>query len=232
MEAREPTKKRLLEDDEDVYAARKQQLLKKIAQETACTDMTIVKEHAQGSMGVLDILSSGNAPPATLQLLQTIRHNLTQRIGSMVESSMLAIMGPPSAQQQQPQLSINEQAQRWTVQMFAHKLHLPAADMTTEKLKAVGSAAAKIWCKERRLMSIEKPGDDMYKVWWEAGNNVSKRAIYIQEEEPELFGSSRMKYSLAYKGGFEASDRANFDTWTYPAEMGAQVLQAAFDRLT
>ena len=51
-------------------------------------------------------------------------------------------------------------------------------------------------------------------------------------QEPELFGSSRMKYSLAYKGGFEASDRANFDTWTYPAEMGAQVLQAAFDRLT
>ena len=44
VEAQEPARKRLLEDDEDVYAARKQQLLKKIAQET-------IQEHAQGSMG-------------------------------------------------------------------------------------------------------------------------------------------------------------------------------------
>lgn len=230
-EAVESTKKRALEDDDEVYAARKQQLLKKISQETACTDMTIIKEHAVGSIGVLDILSAGTAPPATLQLLQTIRHNLTARIGSMVDSGMLAIMAPASAQPQQPQLTINEQAQRWTVQMFAHKLHLAAADMTTEKLKAVGSAAAKIWCKERNLMSIEKSGDGMSKVWWETGSNVPRRATYVQEHEPDLFGSARMKYSLAYKGGFEASDRANFDTWTYPAEMGARVLQEAFSRV-
>ena len=102
VEAREPSGKRALEEDDEVYAARKQQLLKKIAQETACTDMTIVKEHAQGSMGVLDNLSSGNAPPTTLQLLQTIRHNLTQRIGSMVDSSMLAIKGPTTAEAWHP----------------------------------------------------------------------------------------------------------------------------------
>ena len=39
-----------------------------------------------------------------------------------------------------------------------------------------------------------------------------------------------MKYSLAYKGGYETADRANFDTWTHLADTGAQVLQTAFPR--
>ena len=235
VEAREPTKKRVLEEEDDVYAARKQQLLKKIRQETACTDMTIVREHAQGSMGLLDILSAGDAPPATLQLLQTIRHNLAARIGSMMENGVRAIMAPEAPQDSQPQqqqLSVNEQAQRWTVQMFAHKLQLPAAEMTTERLKAVGLAVSKIWCRERGLMTIEKAGDRMNKVWWDTDSNVPKRAIYVQQAQPDLFGAARMKYSLAYKGGFEASDRANFDTWTYPADMGTKILQEAFDRIS
>lgn len=42
---------------------------------------------------------------------------------------------------------------------------------------------------------------------------------------------ARMKYSLAYKGGYEAADRVNFDTWTYPAETGAEVLHEAFRRV-
>ena len=54
----------------------------------------------------------------------------------------------------------------------------------------------------------------------------------MPEEELHLFAEARMKYSLAYKGGYEASDKAKFyfDTWTYPAETGAQVLKEAFKR--
>ncbi|DBA67168.1 TPA: hypothetical protein ACH3X2_001486 [Trebouxia sp. C0005] len=113
--------KRCLDDDDEVYAARKQQVLRQISQQT-------IREHAQGSMGILDLLSTGNTPPATLQLLQTIRHNVTARLGSMIESNMqgmLAIEAAPQQQQQQQQeLSINQQAQRWTVQMYANKLGL------------------------------------------------------------------------------------------------------------
>ena len=60
--------KRCLDNDNEVFAARKQQVLRQIRQETAGTELTFMKQHAQGSMGILDLLSTGNTPPATLQL--------------------------------------------------------------------------------------------------------------------------------------------------------------------
>ena len=90
--------KRTLEDDDEVYTARKQQNLKQLKQETANTEIAMIKQHAQGSISILDMLSAGNAPPATMQLLQTIRHNVTARLGSMIETGiqgMLAIEAAP-----------------------------------------------------------------------------------------------------------------------------------------
>ena len=140
--------KRTLDDDDEVYAAKKQQVLRQIRQETAGTELTFMKQHAQGSMGILDLLSTGNTPPATLQLIQTIRHNVTARLGSMIESGMQGMLAiePAPQQQQQQELSINQQAQRWTVKMYANKLGLPAAACTAAKLKAVGAAAAGKGC--------------------------------------------------------------------------------------
>ena len=216
-------------DDDEVYAARKQQVLRQISQQT-------IREHAQGSMGILDMLSTGNTPPATLQLLQTIRHNVTARLGSMIESGMqgmLAIEAAPQQQQQQQQeLSINQQAQRWTVQMYANKLGLPAAACTAAKLKAVGAVAGKIWSRERLLPTIARSSDGaLIRVWFEPGSNTAQTARFVPEEEPHVFTEARMKYSLAYKGGYQAADSANFDTWTYPAQTGAGVLEAAFSRV-
>lgn len=71
----------------------------------------------------------------------------------------------------------------------------------------------------------------LIRVWFEPGSNTAQTAAFVPEEEPHLFAEARMKYSLAYKGGYEAADRANFDTWTYPAQTGAAVLQAAFERV-
>ena len=104
-------------------AAKKQQVLRQIRQEAAGTELAIIKQHAQGSMSILDMLSAGNAPPATLQLLQTIRHNVTARLGSMIENGMQSMLALEAPDQQQ-ELSINQQAQRWTVQMYANKLGL------------------------------------------------------------------------------------------------------------
>ena len=206
------THKRTLEDDEEVYAARKQQILGQISQQT-------IKDHAQGSMSIMDMLSAGNAPPATMQLLQTIRHNVIARLGSMKESSMRGMLAIEGAPQQQEALSINQQAQRWTVQMYANKLGLPAAACNATKLKAVGAGAAKIWTREKLLPTIERLADgSLSKIWFEPGSHAPQRACFVPEEEPNLFAEARMKYSLAYKGGYEASDKANFDTWTYPAE--------------
>ena len=221
--------KRCLDDDDEVYAARKQQVLRQISQQT-------IREHAQGSMGILDILSTGNTPPATLQLLQTIRHNVTTRLGSMIESGMQGMLAteaaPQQQQQQQHELSINQQAQRWTVQMYANKLGLPAAACTAAKLKAIGAMAGKIWSRERLLPTIARSSDGaMSRSWFEPGSNTAQTVAFVPEEEPHLFAEARMKYSLAYKGGYEAADRANFDTWTYPAETGAQVLEEAFHRV-
>ena len=140
--------KRCLGDDE-VYAARKQLILGHISQQT-------IKQHAQGSMSILDMLSANNAPPATMHLLQTIRHNVTARLGSMIEIGIQGMLAIEAAPQQQEQLSINQQAQRWTVQMYASRLGLPAAACTASKLKDVGAVASKIWCKERLLPSIER----------------------------------------------------------------------------
>lgn len=219
-------RKRCLDDDDEVYAAKKQQVLRQIIQQT-------IKEHAQGSMSILDMLSAGNTPIATMQLLQTSRHNVTSRLGSMTESSMqgmLAIEAEP--QQEQQELSINQQAQRWTVQLYANKLGLSAAACIADKLKAVGDWAARIWCKERLLPSIVKQSDgSLVSVQFQAGNNTTARAAYVPEQDPHLFAEARMKYSLAYKGGYEAADRANCDVWTYPAKSGAEVLQEAFKRV-
>ena len=94
--------KRTLDDDDEVYAAKKQQLLGQIQQDT-------IKQHAQGSMSILDMLSAGNAPPATMHLLQTIRHNVTARLGSMIENGMQGMLAIEAAPQQQRHLSINQQ---------------------------------------------------------------------------------------------------------------------------
>ena len=215
--------KRCLDDDDEVYAARKQQVLRQIRQQT-------IREHAQGSMGILDMLSTGNTPPATSQLLQTIRHNVTARLGSMIESGMQGMVAIEAAPQQQ--LSINQQAQRWTVQMYANKLGLPAAACTAAKLKAVGAVVGKIWSREKLLPTITRSSDGaLIRSWFEPGSNTAQNARFVPEEEPHVFAEARMKYSLAYKGGYEAADRANFDTWTYPAQTGAEVLQEAFQRV-
>ena len=224
--------KRRLDGDDEVYAAKKQQVLKQIKQETAGTELAMIRQHAQGSMCILDMLSTGNAPPATMQLLQTIRHNLTARLGSMIESGMQGMLAIEGAPQQQEALSINQQAQRWTVQMYANKMRLPSAACTADKLKVVGTAAAKIWTREKQLMTIERLADrTLGKVWFEPGSNAPQRASFLPEEEAHLLSAARMKYSLAYKGGYEAADRANFDTWTYPAQTGAEVLHEAFCRV-
>ncbi len=47
--------KRCLDDDYEVYAAKKRQVLRQIGQEAAGTELAIIKQHAQGSMGILDM---------------------------------------------------------------------------------------------------------------------------------------------------------------------------------
>lgn len=110
-----------MDDDEEVYAAKKQQLLSRINQQ-------IIKQHAQGSPSILEMLSAGAVPPATMQLLQTIRHNVTARLGSVIENGMQGMLAIEAAPQQDPleqqELNINSEAHRWTVQMYANKLAL------------------------------------------------------------------------------------------------------------
>ncbi len=167
-----------------------------------------------------------------MQLLQTIRHNVAARLGSMIETGIQGMLAIEAAPQQQEQLSINQQAQRWTVQMYASRLGLPAAACTASKLKDVGAVAAKIWCKERLLPSIEKRSDgSLVRVQYQAGNNTADRDVFVPEQDPCLLAEARMKYSLAYKRGYEAADSSNYDVWTYPAQTGAEVLKEAFERV-
>ena len=98
--------------------------------------------------------------------------------------------------------------------------------------KDVGAAASKIWCRERLLPSIEKKSDgSLFKTQFQPGSNTAEKVAFEPEQDPHLFAEARMKYSLAYKGGYEAADRSNCDVWTYPARAGAEVLQEAFDRI-
>ena len=133
-------------------------------------------------------------------------------MGSMIETGVQGVLAIEAAPQQQEQLSINQQAQRWTVQMYASRLGLPAAACTASKLKEVGAVASKIWCRERLLPSIEKQSDgSLVKVQFQAGSNTAERDVFLPEQDPHLLAKARMKYSLAYKGGYEAADRSNSD---------------------
>ena len=116
--------------------------------------------------------------------------------------------------------------------MYANKLGLPAEACTAAKLKTIGARAAKLWTREKLLPTIERLADgSLSKVWFEPGSNAPQRACFVPEEEPHLFAEARMKYSLAYKGGYEASDSSNYDVWTYPAQTGVEVLKEAFARV-
>ena len=158
--------KRGLDDDDEVYAAKKQQVLRQIRQEAAGTELAIIKQHAQGSMSILvcsSCMVAGGALPAD----------------SMIENGMQSMLAI-EAQKQQQELSINQQAQRWTVQMYANKLGLPAAACTADKLRAVGAAAGKIWTRERCLPTIERSQDGaLVRVWFEPGSNTAQKGTYI-----------------------------------------------------
>jgi len=71
----------------------------------------------------------------------------------------------------------------------------------------------------------------LVRVQFEPGSNTTEKTAFVPEEDPHLFAEARMKYSLAYKGGYEAADRSNFDMWTYPTRTGAEVLKEAFERI-
>ena len=66
---------------------------------------------------------------------------------------------------------------------------------------------------------------------FQAGSNTAERDTFVPEQDPHLLAEALMKYSLAYKGGYESADRSNYDVWTYPAQTGAEVLKEAFERL-
>ncbi len=154
---------------------------------------------------------------------------------TMMEQGMQGQSAIQSSQQQpdpQQQLSVNQQAQRWTVQMYAGKLGLPASARPAQRFKDIGAKAAKIWSRERGQIRLERGSTGiLYQVWHEEGCNKPSRAECVPEMEGHLFAEARMKYSLAYKGAWEASDVNNFDAWTYPAGVGAEVLQEAFHRV-
>ena len=69
------------------------------------------------------------------------------------------------------------------------------------------------------------------KTRFQPGSNTAENIASEPEQDPHLFAEARMKYSLAYKGGYETADNSNFDVWTYPAQTGAEVLQEAFQRI-
>ena len=155
----------------------------------------MIKQHAEGFMSILDMLLAGHVPLATMELLQTIGHNVTLRLGSMIEGGMQGMLAIEDApQQQQQQASINQQAQRWTLQMYATKLGLPAAACTASKLKEVGAVSSKIWCKERLRPSTEKQADgSLVRVQFEPGSNTAGKTAFVPEEDPHPFAEVRMK---------------------------------------
>ena len=117
--------------------------------------------------------------------------------------------------------------------MYASRLGLPAAACTVSKLKDVGAIASKIWCKERLLPSIEKQSEGtLVRVQYQTGSNTAERGVFLPEQDPHLLAEARMKYSLAYQGGYEAENSSKYDVWKYPAQTGADVLKEAFERLT
>ena len=73
----------------------------------------------------------------------------------------------------------------------------------------MGTVAGKIWCRERLLLSIEKQSDgSLVRVQFQPGSNTAEKTTFVPEEDPHLLAEARMKYSLAYKGGYELRTEA------------------------
>ena len=111
------------------------------------TNRALALAHAEAAGEILAVLAApvqGLATaPATVQLLQTIKQNVVVRVGSMLETSMCSPLPalPPTSAVPGPYavkvLTVNEQAQRLTVQMYANAIGLPAGEQTEAKLKKV-----------------------------------------------------------------------------------------------
>lgn len=228
--------KRSLDDDMDIYNAKKQKLLAEIEAEKqrtlAAIKADVVVSHATFTEKIAERLSSGNPAPATLQIVLQMRHTLTAQLASMAESitaRQTALPGP------QHGLSALAQAQRLTVQMFASQRGVPAKQQTEKTMGDVGKAAGQIWAIEQRLTQVEQLADGSWILVRYVGSTMRGRDSKVQEAwEPEwtdeTFSQKRIKYSSAYRGGMEQTNRAPRDTWTYPKELGSVVLADAFSR--
>lgn len=225
--------KRSLDDDVEVYDAKKQKLLAEIKAETATIKTSMVVSHAAFLDSLSMTMSTGSIAPATMQIVLQMRHTLTAQLASMAET----VMGVPATLTAQPQqgLSALAQAQRMTVQMFASQRGVPAAQQTEKTMGDVGKQAGHIWAIERRLTQVEQLADGSWILVRYTGSTMRERDSKVQEAwEPEwtdeTFSQKRIKYSSAYRGGMEQTDRAPRDTWTYPRELGLEVLGDAFAR--
>ena len=121
---------------------------KELALAHSKTNRALALAHAEAAGEILAVLAAPiqglPTTPATVQLLQTIKQNVMVRVGSMLETSMcspLPALPPTSAVNPGPYaakvLTVNEQAQRLTVQMYANTLGLPVGEQTEAKLKKV-----------------------------------------------------------------------------------------------
>ncbi|KAL3145930.1 hypothetical protein ABBQ38_015293 [Trebouxia sp. C0009 RCD-2024] len=55
------------------------------------------------------------------------------------------------------------------------------------------------------------------------GSNAPQRACLVPEEELHRFAEVHVKYSLVYKGAYEAADSSNYDVWTSRADWSRSV---------
>ncbi len=88
---------------------------------------------------------------------------------------------------------------------------------------------------ERRLEQVEQRADGKWALVRYTGATMRDRRGKAEEEwEPdwtdEVLATKRIKYSSAYRGGMEQTEAAPRDTWTYPGNLGSEVLEEAFVR--
>ena len=231
VEAERPPKRKavVLEEDRDVYAARKRALLGELQRKEQDARLEGFATML-GSLEVLYARLSDQAVPGVLQNILIARSNTTNQVlaaaGAIVQARS---EGPPALPAPESQLTLQPSVtptaplrSRVTVREVAVELRVPSVLMTEKELGKVGKRVGRAWLGAGGKSFFEEGGR------WYSQSLDDETGRYLSEEMPgepdwsigDLLQSSRLKYSAAFGGAVELGVRGAHDVWTYPAEKG------------
>ena len=99
----------------------------------------------------------------------------------------------------------------------------------------VGIKVGQIWALQRRLPQIERSVDGEHSLVEFVGDDFSDKSRVVRPWDPAEGAAdlerARINYCVAFGGGMEQNEKASRAPWTYPSQLGREVMHEAFEAI-